>query len=174
MCKIFSKTRLNHFCWKSELTGGRRRWLDYQGDADSNFLWRDKKVPPRATSAHLGITACGIRRKNSTIGTKNSRNIKFDIFRKTIDFFKFSHGWFGAHSPCCPLQCSCYCFTDHWYPLLQVGDAPHDFIGEEVEEKRTKSFPIGRPNFLTKPFNFPTELPNIQMIPPKPPAPPAT
>ena len=49
MCKIFSKTCLNQICWKSELTGGRRRWLDYQGDADSNFLWRDKKVPPRAT-----------------------------------------------------------------------------------------------------------------------------
>ena len=32
--------------WKSELTGGRQRWLDYQGDADTNFLSSDKKVPP--------------------------------------------------------------------------------------------------------------------------------
>lgn len=55
--------------------------------------------------------------------------------------------------------------------MLQDGDVLHDFIGEEVEEKKTKSYPIGRPNFLTK--LFPTELPNIQITPPKPPTPPA-
>ena len=57
--------------------------------------------------------------------------------------------------------------------LQEADDVLHDFIGEEVEEKRTKSFPIGRPNFLTKLVNLPTELPNIQITPPKPPTPPA-
>ena len=59
--------------------------------------------------------------------------------------------------------------------LQEADDVLHDFIGEEVEEKRTKSFSIGRQNFLTQLFNFPTELPNIRIIPPKsPPASPAT
>ena len=31
---------------ESELTGGRWRWLDYEGDADTNFLPFDKKVRP--------------------------------------------------------------------------------------------------------------------------------
>ena len=60
--------------------------------------------------------------------------------------------------------------------LQEADDVLHDFIGEEVEkEKRTKSFSIGRQNFLTQLFNFPTELPNIRIITPKsPPASAAT
>ena len=57
--------------------------------------------------------------------------------------------------------------------LQEADDVLHDFIGEEVEkEKRTKSFSIGRQNFLTQLFNFPTELPNIRIISPKSPTPP--
>ena len=56
---------------------------NWQGGVEDGWIMR---VTPIRTSCRLtkrcdpGITACGINRKNSTIGTKNSRNILIDIF----------------------------------------------------------------------------------------------
>ena len=154
---------------ESELTGGRWRWLDYEGDADTNFLPFDKKVRP---GDH------GMRHKPEKQHNRHEKFKKYSYWH-FLRKKKFSQEpWPNLvpphwHYPCnAPAIILLTIESWTWSPLLQADDVLRDFTGEEAEEvKRTKSFPTGRPTFLTNFPSFQTELPNIQMIPPKAPTP---